>query len=276
MTILSRAVVVAVVALATMGQTRVPDPLSQAREFYNAQQYTDAIRVAGEARKVPAMAPAAMVITARAYLERFRQTQVVADLEQAREILRSVDATVLEPRDRVELFIAFGQSLYFDESYSLDDRFSAAAEQFEVALQRADLLDAGSRDRLFEWWAGALDRQAQQGAEGTRKPLYERILRLAERELAVDVGAVSATYWLAAAARGVNDLTRAIGAAAAGWVRAASLGPRGEVLRDDLNRLMQQVILPERAREITSEGDPRSTLAILDAQWQDLKMRWQK
>jgi hypothetical protein len=39
---------------------------------------------------------------------------------------------------------------------------------------------------------------------------------------------------------------------------------------------MQQVILPERAREITSEGDPRSTLAILEAQWQDLKTRWQK
>ena len=41
-------------------------------------------------------------------------------------------------RDRVDLLIAFGLSLYLDDEHSLDDRYSAAAEQFEVALGQAE------------------------------------------------------------------------------------------------------------------------------------------
>lgn len=263
-------------AVATMGQAKAPDLVAQAREAYNEQRYGDAIKLASEARRVPASAQPAAVVLSRAYLERYRQTSVAADLDAARQTLMSADSSALGERDRIELLIAFGQSLYFDESYSLDDRFSAAAEQFEVALAHADVLDRASRDRLFEWWAGSIDRQAQQGAESTRQPLYTRIVRRAEHELAQDDGAVSASYWLAAAARGANELTRAVGAAAAGWIRAAALGARGETLRTDLDRLMRQVILPERARELTVEGDARSTLTQLETQWEELKGKWAK
>lgn len=254
---------------------RTPDELAQARDAYNEQRYSDAIRLATDAAGTPAQKAAADVVLARAYLERYRQTSVVADLDQARVVLQqTIDAASLDARDRVELLVAYGQSLYFDEAYSLDDRFSAAAELFEVALARADLLDAAGRDRLFEWWAGALDRQAQQGPETMRRPLYDRILRRAEAELARDDGALAAIYWLAASARGTSDLARAMGAAAGGWVRAASYGARGEALRADLDRLMQQVILPERALQLTAEGDPRSALALLEGQWQEFKGKW--
>jgi hypothetical protein len=37
---------------------------------------------------------------------------------------------------------------------------------------------------------------------------------------------------------------------------------------------MKQIILPERAQEMTSEGDPRQTLARLDAQWEEHKKKW--
>ena len=135
-----------------------------------------------------------------------------------------MDSTKLVARDQVEFTIALGQLLYLDDQFTFDDRYSAAAEQFEVALGGADLLDTDSRDRLFDWWALSLDRQAQLGPEGERRPAYQRIVDRAEREMARDVAAASASYWLAAGARGVNDLPRAWGAAVAAWVRAASLG----------------------------------------------------
>jgi hypothetical protein len=269
-----RLLVLALVATGSMGQTPAPDQLSTARQLYNLQKYSEAIAAAIEARAVPASAQPAAVVLARAHFERFRQTLETADLDAARAALRSVTASRLGPRDRVEFLIALGQSLYFDEAYSLDDRYSAAAEQFEAALARADLLDEPSRDRLFEWWAGALDHQAQQGTESGRRPIYERILRRAEAEVGRDDGAASATYWLAAAARGVGDLPRAIGAAVAGWVRAGSLGARGEVMRAELDKLVTQVILPERARDLTAEGDARQTLAALELQWEQVKGKW--
>jgi hypothetical protein len=165
---------VSVMSFALMGQTKAPDALAQAREFYNAQQYDDAIRLAREARTIPAFEPAATMVFARALLERYRQTSQEADLDLARNALKRIDAESLGARDQVELTIALGISLYLDQSYNFDDRFSAAAEQFELALARADLLDARSRDQLFDWWAGSLDRQAQQGSEAARRPIASR------------------------------------------------------------------------------------------------------
>lgn len=261
-------------ALCLMAQSRPVDPLSQARDHYNHGRYDDAIRLAGDLRAVPALEQAASVVYARAHLERFRQTSQAADLDVARDVMKTIDAQALDERDRVELLVALGTSLYLDEAYSFDDRFSAAAEQFELALAHADLLDARSRDQLFDWWAGSLDRQAQQGPEAGRRLLYQRILDRAEQELARDGYAAAPSYWLAASARGVNDLTRAMGAAVAGWVRAASLGPRGDGLRLDLDRLMRQVILPERAREMVPEGDAYPALWLLEKQWQQVREKW--
>jgi hypothetical protein len=259
---------------ALTGQAPLPDALEQARQLYNQQRYEDATQLADQARAVPALAHPAAVVFARAHLELFRLTPDRAHLAAARDALRGVDAAALNSRDRVELLIALGESLYLDDEHSLDDRFSAAAAQFWVALAHADVLDARGRDRLFDWWAGALDRQAQVGPEDERGSIYARILAGAEAELERDMGAASASYWLAAAARGAGDTARAVGAAVAGWIRAGSMVDRGTTLRADLDRLMQQVVLPERARELARGTDPRPTLVLLETQWRQFKEKW--
>jgi hypothetical protein len=72
----------------------------------------------------------------------------------------------------------------------------------------------------------------------------------------------------------VNDLPRAWGAAGAAGVRAASLGQRGTALREDLDRLVSQVILPERAVQMAAGDDPKPTLALLESQWKEIKEQW--
>mgnify|MGYP001552189339 CR=1 FL=1 len=269
-------ILVFTVAARAAAQTKAPDPVSQARQFYNDQRYDDAIRIAGQMRHSPALADAASVVFARAHLERFRMTADRADLAAAREALKTIDATRLSPRDEVELEIGLGESLYLDDDYAFDDRYSAAAEEFELALGHADLLDEASRDLLFDWWAQSLDRQAQQGPETDRHPIYQRIVDRAALELARSSASLSATYWLAAGARGIDDLPRALGAAVAGWVRAGTFGARGEALRDDLDRLIVQVILPERAQQLAFGADPHPALDLLQKQWADVKEKWGK
>jgi hypothetical protein len=252
-----------------------PSPLAHARQLYNDRQYDAAIAAATEALKIPALADPAGVVLARAYLDRFDGTAVPDDLVSAREALKRVDTSKLVARDGVELVIALGKSLY------LDEQFGASAELFEIAIGRANLLVPGAKDLLLEWWAGALDRQAQLGPESERRPLYERILHRAEDELRADDTSAVAWFWLVAASRGADQLERAWSAAAAGWVRAPALGPRGATLRDDLDRLVTQVIVPERARELASgatgvPADPRPAMSILQGQWEELKRKWGK
>ena len=258
----------------SMAQTKAPDTLALARALYNEGKYDEAVTRATEASLVAAQSQAAYVVLARARLERFRATRDVGDLNEARNALKRVEVAKLAPPDRLEFSIALGLSLFLDEQYPFDDRFSAAAEQFDVALGRAGGLDASARDLLFEWWALALDRQAQLEPDEARYALYQRIVRRAEAELADDAGALSAVYWLAAGASGMDDATRAWGAAAAGWIRAGSLGARGAALREDLDRLVVQVILPGRAKQLSAGADARPGLASLQEQWTQIKDRW--
>ena len=245
-----------------------PDTLMQARRMYNAQQFEDAIRLAAEARRTPAIADAATVVFARAHLERYRQMSEQGDLDAARDALTAVDDGKLSPRDHLELIIGLGESLYFDA------HFSAAAEFFEIALAHPASLEPNVPAALFEWWANALSQQAELGAESERKPLYARILQRADEELRRDDRSAVASYWLAAASRGTNDLDRAWGAALAGWVRAPLTGAGGAALRADLDRLVTLVLVPERAVRLSSTGDPRAAAAILLQQWEELKRKY--
>ena len=252
------------------GQMTPADPLTQARQRYNAREFDEAIRFGEEARRDPALRNAACVVVARARIERFRQTSEPEDLAAAREALLAVDATKLQPRDHVEYLVGQGEALYFGDP----PRFSAAAEFFETALARSSAADAGEREMIFEWWAGALDRQAQIGPETERKFIYSRLLAGAEEERRRNDMSAVAWFWLAVAARGVDDLERAWGAAQAGWIRGAQLGARGVALRADLDRFVMQVVLPERAKQLMPGGDPREALPGLQQQWLDLKKLW--
>lgn len=257
--------------VATVGSAtaQTDPPLVRAHDFYNKQQYDLAIQSAAEARKVPAQADAAVIVLARAHIERYRQGMDAADLDAARSALVPIDHARLAGRDRLDWTIATGQLLYFDR------RFGTAAEFFETAFGQVDLLEAGARDRLVEWWATALDQQAQLGPHAERQAIYRRILTRAEDELRRDDRSTVGGYWLAAAAVGVDDLDRAWAAAEAAWLRSSSTVPAGVMLRGDLDRLIASVIIPERARNL-SPANPQQAIALLQQQWAEMKDRYGK
>jgi hypothetical protein len=163
--------------------------------------------------------------------------------------------------------IGLGQSLYLGEI------FGAAAELFDTALGRAALL--GGRDRLLllDWWATALDREAQSRPVDRRAGVYELIAGRMEDELRQDAGSPVANYWLAVAARGAGDVERAWDAAVAAWVRASLTPSTSETLRTDLDRLMTQALIPERARAGGGRNQEEATTAVR-AEWELVKQQW--
>jgi len=243
------------------------DVLSRAKQLYNSAQYDAAIDAASMAAKSADLAAAAQLVMARAYLERFRGAGNAGDQTAARDALKQVRSIDLSDDDRVELSIALAESLYFD------GQAGAAAEQFELALAHADRKQLTRRERLLDWWATALDRQAQSSAESVARPLQARIVRRMEEELHADMASTVASYWLAAAARNSGDVERAWDAAIAGWVRIAQRGSRGADARRELDALVRQAIIPDRAR-LVSPLSPEAAAASMRSQWDALKKAW--
>jgi hypothetical protein len=215
------------------------------------------------------MAEGARLVLGRIHLERFRHNANAAELAAAREALRAVDARSLDPRDRVELNIGLGEALY------LEDRFGPAAELFERALDRSTMLGPVAHERLLDWWATALDRLAQGQPKDSRHGIYRRILERMEDELALESGSGPAAYWLTAAARGLGDLERAWSAAAAAWVGAVLARDRGAALRADLDRLVVEALIPERAARLQVR-DPKPAAAGMLAEWEAFKSSWSR
>jgi hypothetical protein len=255
---------VAAVASAAYGAT---DPLAEARRLYNAGQYDGAARSAREAIKVPAMAEGARLLLGRIYLEQYRRSADANDLMQGRESLRAVNAQTLDKHERVEWAIGLGEALF------LDDRFGPAAEAFERALDSSSLLGTPAHERLLDWWASALERLALTAPRETRETAYARIVERMEKELAADPSSAPAAYWLAAGARGTGNLERAWNAAMAGWVIAPIGKDHGAALRADLDRLMVQGIIPDRAGRLQPR-DMKQTSAVMLSEWEALKAGW--
>src|SRR5262249_48876595 len=151
----------------------------------------------------PDLADRAKIVLARASLERFRRSMEPADLSMAREALADIKTTSLGADDRLDLIIATGELLYFD------DKPGAAAEQFELALGRIDPKRAEGRELVLDWWASALDRQAQVVSAAEAQAIEMRIVAKMEEELRRDEGSSVASYWLVAGARGAGDIERA-------------------------------------------------------------------
>jgi hypothetical protein len=258
--------------VAARAQRAASDALARARRFYNEQKLDAAIQAALEARRTPALANAAAVVLARAYLERFTQVGQTSDLADARDVLKQVNEAALSPSERVEFLVGLGQSFYLEGC--LDGCYAAAAEQFEQALVRADDVDYATRELLLEWWAVTLDKLAQIRPAASRPLVYARVLERAQAEVARSEVSAVGLYWLAAAARGVGDLERAWGAALSGWARARFLGDRGALLRSDLDRFVTLVLLPDIARELAAGGDAKAALTSLEGQWAEWKAKW--
>ncbi len=251
------------------------DLLARARICYNQRDFDGAIAAAAKARSLPGTADAADLVLARARLERYRSTTDRADLVAARETLVKIHADRLVLQDQIELLVGLGEALY------LDGLYGPAAELFESALPRAQpgrvLLDANARERdqVLDWWATALDREAQGRFAADRGVLYARIVGVMEDELARDPGSTTAAYWLAAANRAMGDVDRAWDVAIAGWVRGTLAGSRGDRLRMDLDRLVLEAVIPERARMLADTEQDRDRIANeLRAEWEGIKRDW--
>ncbi|MCL4848158.1 MAG: hypothetical protein KJ066_16575 [Acidobacteria bacterium] len=243
--------------------------LVEARRLYNMGRYDEAVAAASQAREVTAFRPAALLIEGRAELERFRQTGEAVQLVRGREALRAIDASSLEPRDRAELAVGLGLALYLAEAYR------PAALVFESALEQATLLGPGARDQVLDWWGSAIDRDAQSRPEPDRLAAYRRLRETMAAELRRDPGAGTASYWVAAAARATGDLDGAYEAAMAGWVRALLTRDRGASLRPDLDQLVIQGIIPERARrQMQADETLEQAIARLAGEWERFKERW--
>ena len=244
------------------------DDLLLARQLYNQQLYNLAIDAAIAARRAPQLADAATLVLVRSLLERFRKSSDAADLAAARSELQQIHPAGLTPPDQVELVIALGEALY------LNDQAGAAAEEFEMALERVDPKSPTARERVLDWWASALDHQAQLRPELERPPLYARIVGKMEEEVRRDTVSAAASYWLVAGARGSGDLERAWDAAMAGWARASLTGDRRTALRADLNQIVTQAIIPERARLLSPAGGAAQSIAAMRGEWDALKGVW--
>lgn len=258
--------------LLSVAQVRVqsPDLLVEARAAYNAGRFEVAIQKAEEARRQPAFESEASLVIARAQLGIYRGSREQAALDAARTALARIAAADLTSRDTFEFHVGLGQALYYGDP----PHFGASADFFQLALRSDGARDAAERQQIFEWWAGAIDRQAQFSPPLERRAVYQRLLEGAERERERHPDSAAAWYWLALAARGADELERAWGHAMAGWLRAPQLGESGVVLRADLDRLVTQVILPERARRLAPEGDAHEALAVLKEHWAQFKAQW--
>jgi hypothetical protein len=240
--------------------------LARSRTLYNAGDYEGAIDAASVARRDAQFADAAALVIARARLERYRQNRNAADLAEARGALQTVRSASLSPRDQVDLLIGLGQALFLAEVYG------PAADLFDTALERAKLAPK-DRVNLLDWWATSLDFEAQKLAYERRPSVYQRIGDRMGRELRDDPSSAVANYWQVVAARGVGDLDRAWSAAIAAWVRS-TLDPAATAqLRADLDRVMEQALIPERARS-SPVRDGLEPVETLRAEWALVKENW--
>jgi hypothetical protein len=243
-----------------------PSPLARARTLYNATDYDGAIEAAAMARTLPSMADAAAVVEARARLERYRHNPDPMDLVDARAALNAVHVAVLSPRDHVDLLIGLGLALY------LSDLFGPAADVFDTALERSMVLPERDRMMLLDWWATAMDREAQGAAVERRARLAKQIETRMGEELRRDPGNAPANYWRAVAARAAGDADMAWDAAVAAWVRAPLSGASAQ-LRADIDRLVLDAIIPERVRSrpVREQDDAGDAMR---AQWEMIKSDW--
>lgn len=243
--------------------------LDAARRLYNDGRYAEAIELAARLRAQPGSTDAARLIIGRAQLERYRETADRADLVAAREALRDVRGAALPPREQAELLVGLGESLYLEELYG------SAADLFESAFEMAARVSPRAFDRVFDWWATALDRQAQSGMADDRDALYERIQQQARAALLRDPASGPAAYWQVVAYRALADPGRAWEAAIAGWLRASLADDRGAALRADLDRLVLQAVIPERVRQLAdSDADRERAAAQLRDVWEGIKKEW--
>ena len=202
----------------------------------------------------PARADAADLVAARAYLERFRASADADDLVNARERLRRIDPQRFPARERTEYVVGLGEALFFEGAYG------AAADVLDPIVRTHDLLAGDARERVLDWWASALDREARPRPEIDRQGMYQRIRARMDEELAAHPGSGAAAYWLAAAARAQGDL-QAAWDAAHGGLGARAARPRSR------RRAARRSRSPRAARDRSRPRQALRSARSLRQQW---------
>ena len=259
------ALLIVVVVSASAEATRAD--LARARSLYNQRQFDQAIEAAGVALKTPASANAATVVLARAHLERFRERADPADLATARTALGTVISDDLEPPDRVDFMMALGEALF------LQDDYGAAARMFESGLSSAKSIGPAPLEAMLDWWGSAIERYAENLERYLRPAAFARLGDRMAEALAHNPGSGAAGYWIVVAARGSGEPVAAWDAAIASWVRARMAGNRAATLRADLDKLVLEGIIPDRARLVPPDRREQET-SELRAEWELIKQRW--
>jgi hypothetical protein len=256
------------VALGAHAQAADRATLARARALYNEGRYDEAIEIAGPMKGTPPDASAAALVVGRAHLERFRMLGNPADLDAAREALQAVDVSALPSGDDTELLIGLAETLFLEES------FGAAAELFGTLLERSPEPAVTGRERLLDWWAVSLDREAGRREPDARPAVYALILERMERELGRNPGSATAAYWAVAGARLTGAFDRAWDLAVAAWVRAPLARDRAVPLRNDLDRLVSEALIPERAYHLAGIHEQEAAQTALREEWGSVKARW--
>jgi hypothetical protein len=269
--ITGRARCLAVLALSGSLAASHPDPLASARALYSQGQYDAALAAL---RGVPSSAAAqasSHLIAGRIRLERYRASHDAQDLEGARADFRAAEPRLLSPQERLELQVGLG-ILLFD-----NDRFGASAELLDPLVDASTALGPQSHARALDWWATATERAAQAQPSGDRGAAYARIVARMEAESRRDPGSAIAGYWLAAALRDAGDLDRAWAAACAAWVRGSLAVDNAAVvaLRADLNKLVTQALIPDRAARLAAR-DRHQAAAAMQADWDAFTAGWSR
>lgn len=244
-----------------------PASLVKARELYNLGDFDGAIASATESQRQAEWSDASALVIARARLERFRMRSDPADLAEGRQALYGIVIARLKARDQVDWFVGLGNCLFLSEEYG------AATEFFENALAQGFLLTATERLAVLDWWANALDRAANSRPAEARPPAFSRMSARMEEELVRDPANPVANYWLPVAARGSGDLERAWDLAAAGWIRARLVPESAQSVRADLDRFVQQVLIPERVR-LRAGREAQGALQSMRDDWERVKQEW--
>ena len=241
--------------------------LARARSLYNSRQFDAAIEAASAAQKLPATSDAAAVVLARAHLERYREHANPEDLSAARVALGTVRVSNLDARDRIDLLIALGEALFFEDDYG------AAAALFESGIDAAVGHGPQTGEAMLDWWGSAVERTAEVLERDARIDAFGRLRERMARELSRNPSSSAAAYWFVVGTRGAGDPVAAWDAAIAGWVRARLAGSRSAQLRSDLDKLVLEGIIPDRVQSMPAErrGQAESDLR---AEWAVVKERW--
>ncbi|MEO7158608.1 MAG: hypothetical protein ABI039_13650 [Vicinamibacterales bacterium] len=241
--------------------------LAKARGLYNQRQFDGAIEAALVAQKTPGTADAATVVLARAQLERYREQANPDDLAAARAALGTVRVSNLDARDAVDLLMALGEALFFEDDYG------AAATLFESGIDAAIAQGPATGEAMLEWWGSATERHAEALNRDARAAAFRRMRQRMAHELSRNTASSAAAYWLVVGARGEGEAEAAWDAAIAGWVRARLAGARSAALRADLDKLVLEGIIPDRARAMAAERRSEAESG-LRAEWALVKERW--